>query len=194
MNLSHVVDGNGIPICSQFYSGNTSDIRMNEDMVGFLSRTFDLRSRILLADCKMFVEDLLRSLMDAGTSFVTKVPSNFNHTLRDLVVSSVLTGRMRRQSVTSGEDDYETRERMGDRGLRVIAYLTPRNRKDSERFIRGKSLMAMKKRLDVQGRRRYHCEKDTVDAFREVLSNLNYASSRVCERTRVKMHNSRSKP
>lgn len=170
MNLSHVVDGNGIPICSQSYDGNTSDISMNEDMIGYLSKTMDLRSYILMADCKMCVEDLLKRLMDLGTGFVTKVPSNFNDTLRDTVVTSVLSGRMDGNPSRPGRLHYETRDRMDGRILRVIAYMTPRNRKDSERFIREKGLRTVEKRLDVQSRKRYHCERDALEAFREVLA------------------------
>ena len=84
----------------------------------------------------MCVEDLLKRLMDLGTGFVTKVPSNFNDTLHDTVVSSVLSGRMDGNPSRTGRLHYETRDRMDGRIPRVIAYMTLRNRKDPGRFIR----------------------------------------------------------
>ena len=51
LNISHIVDQNGVPIVSQSYDGNTSDVTMNKDMLEFISREIDMKRCILVADC-----------------------------------------------------------------------------------------------------------------------------------------------
>ena len=72
-----VVDGNGLAATSRSYDGNTSDIEIDLDAIGFLKERVDLSENLVVADCKLAVSDILIPLMNEGAFFVTKVPSSF---------------------------------------------------------------------------------------------------------------------
>lgn len=172
MNISHVVDSNGIPVCSKSYDGNTSDITMNKDMIEYLRGSFDMGSTILMADCKLCVEDILTSLYDSGIAFVTKVPLNFNEKLRERVLDSVMGSTMERSRFRPGRSYYETLDTVDGRKMRVIAYTLPHSVEKSEKFIRGQGLKSAAKSLTSLKGKRFFCEDDAKDAFVQTMANL----------------------
>ncbi len=172
LDMAHVVDNNGIPMVSKSYDGNTSDVAMNRDMIGFLSKSIDMKSVILMADCKLCVDDILASLISSESAFVTKVPASFNGKLRDSVIRSLESGSMDESTRRPGRKVYETADKVGGKPVRVIAYVLPGSEKDSERFIREGGLKKAEKKLRSLKRQRFFCEDDAMDAFRQALKGM----------------------
>lgn len=172
LNLGHIVDANGIPMFSQSYDGNTSDIRMNQDMIGFLVETMDVRSMILMADCKLCTEDILSSLMASGMAFVTKVPANFNDKLKSTVIASADSGSMDESQTRPGRRYYQTTDTVDGRTVRVIAYVLPGAEMKARRFIEEHGLEKARRKLKSLKGRRFFCEKDALDAFRQTMRSM----------------------
>ena len=172
MNLAHVVDANGIPMFSKSYDGNTSDIKMNEDMIEFLIRAVDVRSMILMADCKLCTEDILSHLMSSSMSFVTKVPLNFNGRLKETVISSTRDDIMDESVTRPGRRYYQTTDTVDGRKVRVIAYVLPGAESKAKGFIEGTGLKNAEKKLKSLKSRRFFCEDDAMDAFRQTIEGL----------------------
>lgn len=172
LNISQVVDGNGIPICSKTFDGNASDITMNKDMVEYLCRTFDMKKTILMADCKLCVNEMVSSLSDSKVAFVTKVPFNFDDKLKEIVLYSALMGTMDDSQTRPGRQYFETVETIEGKRFRVIAYLLPHSKRDSERYIRGHGFESAQKKLKTLKGKRFFCEKDAMDAFMNTMSKL----------------------
>lgn len=172
LNLSHVVDENGIPICSKSYDGNASDITMNGDMIEYLCREYDMKSMVLMADCKLCVEDLLLPLIQSDMRFITKVPFNFNGKLKEAVIKSISSSEMDDSPYRPGRKYYQTCETIGGKKVRIIAYLLPKSRRESEEFLHGNGLNRARKKMRTLKSRRFFCEKDALDEYRMVLGTL----------------------
>ena len=171
VDISHIVDQNGIPIVTHSYSGNTSDIRMNEDMLDYISRQMDLRRCVLMGDCKLCVMDMLKHLLSSDVKFVTKVPASFDGKVREDVIRSILGGTMDCSISRPGRLHYETSHDIDGHRVRLIAYLLPKSRRDSEDYIRGACLRRFQKRLRSLSRRTFFCEADAMDAFRDLMGS-----------------------
>lgn len=113
LNLSHIVDQSGIPLASQSYDGNASDVRMNEDMLEFIAREIDLKRCILMADSMLCVMVTLTRMAAPGYSFVTKVPMNFDDKVRGDLIRSSLLGEMDESPSRPGRLRYETAYEIG---------------------------------------------------------------------------------
>ncbi len=172
LNMSHVVDNIGAPMVSKSYDGNTSDVTMNRDMIEFLTKHIDMKSVILMADCKLCVADILSSLISSEAAFVTKVPASFNGKLRDAVIASLEADSMDENPDRPGRKHYETTDKVGGEDVRIIAYVLPGAEKDSERFIRGVGLEKAKKKLKSLKRQRFFCKDDAMEAFRQALKGM----------------------
>ena len=169
--LSHIVDRNGIPISSQSYDGNTSDIRMNEDMLEFIAKEMDLRKSILMADSKLCVMDILGRMVSSGYQFVTKVPASFDNKVREDVIRSVLSGEMDRSAERPGRMRYETSHAIDGHPVRLIAYVLPHARQDSLEYIRTRGLERFRKAMKTLGFRTFFCADDAMDAFRMAMES-----------------------
>ena len=172
LDIGHVVDANGIPMFSQSYDGNTSDIRINEDLIRFIFENIDVHSMILMADCKLCTEDILSSLMSTGMAFVTKVPLNFNDKLKESVIESVASGCMDESKTRSGRRFYQTATVVDGRSARVIAYILPGAEAKASKFIEGPGLEKARRKLKSLKSRRFFCKEDAMDAFRQTLGSL----------------------
>ena len=169
LNLGHVVDANGIPLMSQSYDGNTSDIRINEDMISFMRKYVDTDSVILMADCKLCTEEILSSLISSDMAFVTKVPLNFNNKLKEKVIGSISCSFMDESRTRPGRRYYETTDTVNGKEVRVIAYLLPHAEDKTRRIVGEAGLKKIRKKLISLKNRRFFCEDDAMDAFRQVL-------------------------
>ena len=169
LNLGHVVDANGIPLMSQSYDGNTSDIKINEDMIGFMKKYIDVNSVILMADCKLCTEEILSSLISSGMAFVTKVPLNFNNKLKEAVIESISCSFMDDSKTRPGRKYYETTDTVNGEVVRVIAYLLPHAEDKTRRIVEEAGLKKIQKKLKSLKNRRFFCEDDAMDAFRQTL-------------------------
>ena len=172
LDIGHVVDANGIPMFSQSYDGNTSDIRINEDLIRFIFENIDVHSMILMADCKLCTEDILSSLMSTGMAFVTKVPLNFNDKLKESVIESVASDCMDESRTRSGRRFYQTATVVDGRSARVIAYILPGAEAKASKFIEGPGLEKARRKLKSLKSRRFFCKEDAMDAFRQTLGSL----------------------
>lgn len=123
LDIGHIVDSNGIPMFSRSYDGNTSDIRINEDLIRFLFENVDAHSMILMANCKMCTEPIISSLMSSGMAFVTKVPLNSNDRLKESVIESIGSSYMDESLTRPGRRYYQTTATVDGESVRVIAYI-----------------------------------------------------------------------
>lgn len=87
-NFYCMTDSKGILCYTRAYDGNTSDKEMNGDAIDFLVRKSKETGRrfTLTADCKLCYDDLLERLERNGLGYVTKVPEQFDDSLRDRTV------------------------------------------------------------------------------------------------------------
>lgn len=172
LNLSHIVDQSGIPLASQSYDGNASDVRMNEDMLEFIAREIDLKRCILMADSKLCVMETLTRMAAPGYSFVTKVPMNFDGKVRGDVIRSILLGEMDESPRRPGRLRYETAYEIGGKQARLIAYILPHARRESLDYIRTRGKERFGKAMKALGRRTFFCGADAMDAFREAVGSF----------------------
>ena len=172
MNLGCVVDENGIPMFGKSYDGNVSDIRIDEDMIGLLGKFTDMKSIILMADCKLCTNEILGSWISSDIAFVTKVPFNFNSKLKETVLSSVQCSTMTESKTRPKRKYFQTTDEINGTQVRVIAYMLPHAEKDSEKFLKGPGLEKATKKLKSLKSRRFFCEDDALDAFRNTLKEL----------------------
>ena len=172
MCMSHAVNQLGIPVCCESYSGNTSDITMNEDMIEFLCKEIDMKKCTLVADCKLCVNDAILNLSQSGVRFVTKVPFNFNDKLKNRMISSAINGSMDESQYRAGRKYFQTEEVIDGQRYRAIAYLLPHSEAKAEKLIRGPLMQKAEKALKHMKRSVFHCEADAMAHFRKVLKKL----------------------
>ena len=163
-----VVDGNGLAATSRSYDGNTSDIEIDLDAIGFLKERVDLSENLVVADCKLAVSDILIPLMNEGAFFVTKVPSSFANRIRNDIVYSAVSGTMDESPCSPGRKYYDTDAEVElSKGtktkLRFVAFTLPGGKEEAEEYIRGTGYRKFSKRIKSLGK--YHCEKDARKAF-----------------------------
>lgn len=169
-----ICDGNGIPIYSKAYDGNVSDMVMNRDSIEFLNSHTDIKDRLLIADCKMAAGDIIGRMLDVGTHFITKVPTNFSGKIRDDIVRSAMLGIMDESKEHEGRLYYDTDSdtilgRDVTMDLRFIAFSLPGGYERAEEFVRGQGLVSFTKRISSLGK--FHCEKDAREAFDKVMGS-----------------------
>ena len=167
-----ICDGNGIPVHSRVYDGNVSDIEMNRDSIEFLSSHTDIENRVLIADCKLAVGDIIERLLDVRTHFITKVPTNFSEKIRDDIVRSAMLGIMDESPEHKGRLYYDTDSdtvlgKGVNRNLRFVAFSLPGGYERSETYIRGQGLKSFTRKMSSLGK--FHCEKDAREAFDKAL-------------------------
>jgi len=169
-----ICDGNGIPVQSRVYDGNVSDIEMNRDSIEFLDTHTDIENRLLIADCKLAVSDIIKKLLDVRTHFITKVPTNFSEKIRDDIVRSVMIGTMDESPDHKGRLYYDTDSDtvLGKgviRNLRFVAFSLPGGYEKAVDFIKDQGLKSFTKRISSLGK--FHCEKDAKEAFDKALKS-----------------------
>lgn len=170
LNIHTVTDRNGVLMCGKSFDGNTSDIEMNRSTLKFLSENIDVASYILCADCKLCVDDILSSIVSSGLSFITKVPSNFAGLLQNRMICSAACGLMDESDRRPGRMIYESHEEICGTDCRLIAYILPGSKSDSERFIRSRGLKKMVASIKSLKSKKFFCEKDALSAFEDTLS------------------------
>lgn len=169
-----ICDGNGIPVYSKAYDSNVSDMVMNRDSIEFLNSHTDIGDRLLIADCKMAAGDIIGRMLEVGTHFITKVPTNFSGKIRDDIVRSAMSGIMDGSEEHGGRLYYDTDSdtvlgKGVTKDLRFIAFSLPGGYERAEEFIRNQGLTSFKKRISSLGK--FQCEKDAREAFDKVLGS-----------------------
>jgi len=169
LNIHHIVDQNGIVMTSQSFDGNTSDIEMNKVMLKFISESVDMRKTIIVADCKLCIEEMVTGLYDSQVPFVTKVPISFNNKVRERVINSSYNGIMDQSQDHKDRFYYETHEEVNGRDMRFIAFVLKSSKAKSEEYIKSAGLKNFEKSMRSLGRRTFFCEKDAMDAFNTAM-------------------------
>ena len=167
-----VVDGNGLAAASRSYDGNTSDIEIDLDAIGFLKEKVDLSESLIVADCKLAVADILLPLLKDGAHFITKVPSSFANRIREDIVYSAVTGTMDDSPLYKGRRYYDTDAEVElSKGntvkLRFVAFTLPGGKEEAEEYIRGTGFSVFCRKMRSLGK--FFCEKDAAEAFGRCL-------------------------
>ena len=167
-----VVDGNGVSAVTFSRDGNTSDIEMDRDSIAFLKERVDMEKALIVADCKLAVGETLASIIDLGSSFITKVPASFGGKIRDDIVYSATSGCMDESERFPGRRYYDTVadiEILPGRTerLRFVAFTLPYGKARAEEFLRTQGLSVFAKSMSNLGK--FHCEDDARRAFDETV-------------------------
>ena len=72
-----VIDGDGIPVCSEMWPGNTTDVTTLDWVAGRLQSRFGLRRVCLVADAGMISKKMIAAVEARGW-FYSRAPSGLN--------------------------------------------------------------------------------------------------------------------
>lgn len=193
-----VTDGNRILRYIRTYSGNTSDVVMDRNVIDFLRNNVDPKISTVVADCKLVTSDIINDLNAMGMGFVSKCPANFSDTVRSDIVRSVGHSFFERSSLGDGYGVYDTDADTVCGRLRFIAYRTPHDREDGMEFLREDGERRLFKALSVFSTREFLCRDDAEKAFNDALARIKdvayVVSHRIVENERVKKRRSRGRP
>ena len=70
MVLGMVIDGDGIPVCSEMWPGNTTDVTTLDLVAGRLQRRFGVRRVCLVADAGMISKKMVAAVEARGWQFI----------------------------------------------------------------------------------------------------------------------------
>lgn len=122
--LLSMTDENGIVCYEKPYNGSTSDQKMDEDAIKYLSNKVEASISTIVADCKIATQPLVDLMIEHGFGFVTKCPDNFGKKIRSDIVYSVSTGTMDPSTIRDGWCIYDTDAEVDGRMLRFVAFRT----------------------------------------------------------------------
>lgn len=162
-----VTDGDRVLEYCRAYSGNTSDVVMNEDTLGFLIEHLDPRNDTVIADSKLVNERLISTISKAGMGFISKVPAIFSDRIRDVIIQSALTGLM--DDVLEGYQVYDTEADTICGKLRFIAYRSPKGTGRAMDYLERQGLKEAERRFRPLTKRTFACHEDASRALEEVM-------------------------
>lgn len=149
------------------YSGNASDVTMNEDTLAFLRDHLDPRDDTVIADSKPVDENPIRTVNGMGMGFVSKVPAIFSGRIRDVIVQSALSGRM--DDAGDGYHVYDTETDTVCGRPRFIAYRSPKGTGRAMDHLRRQGLKDAERRFRAVTRRTFACREDASRPLDEVM-------------------------
>lgn len=162
-----VTDGDRVLEYCRAYSGNTSDVTMNEDMLAFLRDHLDPRDDTVIADSKLVNENLIRTVNGMGMGFISKVPAIFSGKIRDVIVQSALSVRM--DDADDGYRVYDTEADTVCGRLRFIAYRSPKGTGRAMDYLRRQGLKDAERRFKAVTGRSFACREDASRSLDEVM-------------------------
>ena len=175
-NIIAMTDKEGRLMYSAPFDGNISDITMDASAIGFIKTKVPAERTTIVADSKLANMTILPGLYDSGLGFVTKIPLNFNDRTHEAMVESALAGLMDSSVDHPGVEVYNSHTDMCGYDLRLVAFRLPGDLEEARGYLRTKGLEDMRARAVSFKRRRFHCEADALQAFRDMmLSNDCYA-------------------
>lgn len=86
--LGDAVDDNGIPWVSKVMDGNTADPTWNRQCLDLLEDVLKQERMYYVADSKVVNDPLVTRMMENGTMFLSRCPSNFNESLLEKTLMS----------------------------------------------------------------------------------------------------------
>ena len=93
MVLGMVIDGDGIPVCSEMWPGNTTDVTTLDQVAGRLQSRFGVRRVCLVADAGMISKKMIAAVEARGWFYILGARLRRTKEVRDVVLSD--TGRVR---------------------------------------------------------------------------------------------------
>ena len=82
-----VLDGDGIPVCSEIWPGNTADVTTLQRVVDRLERRFGLRSVCVVADRGMISKTTIEAIADRGWHFLLGARPRGSKEVRERVLT-----------------------------------------------------------------------------------------------------------
>ena len=162
-----VTDGDRVLEYCRAYSGNASDVTMNEDTLAFLGDHLGPRDDTVIADSKLVNENLIRTVNGMGMGFISKVPAILSGRIRDIIVQSALPGRM--DDACDGYQVYDTEADTVCGRLRSIAYRSPKGAGRAMDHLRRQGLKDAERRFRAVTRRTFACREDASGSLDEVM-------------------------
>ena len=86
MVLGMVIDGDGIPVCSEMWPGNTTDVTTLDWVAGRLQRRFGVRRVCLVADAGMMSKKMVAAVEARGWLFILGARLRRTTEVRDVVL------------------------------------------------------------------------------------------------------------
>src|SRR5208283_1550925 len=86
MILAIVLDGDGRPVCSETWPGNTADVTSLVPVIDRLRKRFAIRSVCVVADRGMIAEETIAELESRGLFYILGVRERSDKLVRDLVL------------------------------------------------------------------------------------------------------------
>lgn len=87
MVLAVVIDGDGRPVCSQMWPGNTADVAVLVPVTDRLRRRFAIGGVCVVADRGMISAQAIAELEERGLSYILGTRERTDKTVRDLVLA-----------------------------------------------------------------------------------------------------------
>ena len=170
--LLSMTDENGIVCYEKPYNGSTSDQKMDEDAIKYLSKKVDASISTIVADCKIATQPLVDLMIEHGFGFVTKCPDNFGKKIRSDIVYSVSTGTMDPSTIRDGWCIYDTDAEVDGRMLRFVAFRTFDDIKAGVEFHRDQDLKEAESKFRRFSSKLFNCDIDARRAVDEALKGM----------------------
>ena len=87
MVLGMVIDGDGIPVCSEMWPGNTTDVTTLDQVAGRLQSRFGVRRVCLVADAGMISKKMIAAVEARGWFYILGARLRRTKEVRDVVLS-----------------------------------------------------------------------------------------------------------
>ena len=87
MVLGMVIDGDAIPVCSEMWPGNTTDVTTLDRVAGRLQRRFGVRRVCLVADAGMISKKMIAAVEARGWQYILGARLRRTKEVRDIVLS-----------------------------------------------------------------------------------------------------------
>ncbi len=106
MILAVVLDGEGQPVCSEMWPGNTADVTSLLPVIERLRRRFAIGRVCVVADRGMISSDTLAALEAAGLRYIIGARERTDTAVRDVVLADTAPFVPLTMAKRSGETDY----------------------------------------------------------------------------------------
>lgn len=180
--IGDAVNEFGVPIVSVPLDGNTSDVTWNGMCLELLKDVLNEPGVVYVADSKLITGPLVSNMIEAGTRFLSRCPSNFEEHLGEDVLMSVDIDNMADIGKTAKGNraasrkimEVETKFRCST--IRAVVVRSTSNEGKGDKAV-AKELEKAKKILESFDPV-YSCEKDAVKAFGKLAKKM---SKTICD-------------
>ena len=114
MVLGMVIDGDAIPVCSEMWPGNTTDVTTLDRVARRLQRRFGVRRVCLVADAGMISKKMIAAVEARGWQYILGARLRRTKEVRDIVLSD--SAPFETIEVTRQRDDPMELQSQGSHG------------------------------------------------------------------------------